>query len=71
MKKFIIFILIILCQQVLFSQTLQQKLNEYFDEAEKTGIFNGSVMIVKGSDTLLRKGFGFKNFENNLLQQRS
>lgn len=61
--KFFFVLVTILFHVVSFSQSLSEKLNRYFEAAQKAGIFNGSVMIAKGGDILIDKGYGFKNFD--------
>lgn len=63
MQKLICFLLLFSCRQTGFSQTVSGKLDRYLEAAEKAGIFNGSVMIAKGGNVLIDKGYGYKNFQ--------
>lgn len=65
MKKYTFFLFAILFQVASFSQSLPEKFSQYFEAAQKAGTFNGSVMITKGKDVLINKGYGFKNVGAN------
>jgi CubicO group peptidase (beta-lactamase class C family) len=61
MKKLIICFTALLLHFVSFSQTIPDKLNEYFIAAQKAELFNGSVLVAEKGQLLLNKGYGYKN----------
>ncbi|GEO07669.1 serine hydrolase [Segetibacter aerophilus] len=44
-----------------FAQSVQEKLDAYMQALTKYAGFNGSVLVAKGGDILLEKGYGFRN----------
>lgn len=44
-----------------FSQSLQEKLDEYMQALNKYSGFNGTVLVAKNGTILLEKGYGFRN----------
>ncbi len=67
MKKLFFFLITISFHVISFSQSLSEKLSQYFEAAQKAEIFNGSVMVAKGGNVLINKGFGFKNADAKTL----
>jgi CubicO group peptidase (beta-lactamase class C family) len=60
-----ILVVIIACSAYVncFSQTVAEKLDQYFAAAQKAGSFNGSVLIVEKGKVLLNKGYGYNDAE--------
>jgi CubicO group peptidase (beta-lactamase class C family) len=67
-KKLLVILFILgLTQSILAQQTVPQKLDELIDAYVKWDKFNGSALIAEHGKILLEKGYGFKNFQNNTL----
>jgi len=63
MTKVLCFLLYIIISFASFGQGVADKLGQYFDAAQKANVFNGSVLVVQQGDTLLNKGYGFKDVD--------
>ncbi|MDQ0246765.1 CubicO group peptidase (beta-lactamase class C family) [Bacillus fengqiuensis] len=47
----------------------KEKLVQFMDRLGNLGYFNGSVLVAKGEDIWLKKGYGFANFEHGVYNQ--
>ncbi len=56
------FIAYLMCSSVTNGQTTE--IDEYLIEAEKRGFFSGSAVVVKGTEVLLNKGYGYADHEH-------
>lgn len=68
LKELIIiqFFLALAFQSGLFSQPLQEKLDNLMQEYNKNEIFNGVVLIADSTGIVLEKGYGLANFDKNI-----
>jgi CubicO group peptidase (beta-lactamase class C family) len=57
MKK-IIFVLILLCSSLVIADEVQEKVDELMIAHVATGNYNGSVLIIKGNEILVNRGYG-------------
>jgi CubicO group peptidase (beta-lactamase class C family) len=67
MKKLILITLFCTLSLPAFSQdSLEYKLNELLSAYENVNLFNGTVLVAKGENILLKKGYGFSRKNNNI-----
>lgn len=59
-------LLVFLCSSHILSQNTSQIIDDYLTSMNKTGKFNGSVLVDVNGSISLNKGFGFANFEWNI-----
>ncbi len=71
MKKVILLLTLWVVSVCTFSQTVSEKLDTYFTAANKTDIFNGSVLITNNGKVVLNKGYGYKNVDSKLLNNEN
>ncbi|SFR18832.1 serine hydrolase [Desulfoscipio geothermicus] len=44
---------------------VEQKLERYFQQQTEAGRFSGTVLVAREGDILLKKGYGFANYETS------
>lgn len=66
LKKFLFFLVAALSATIAFSQSLQDKLDEYMTASTKAGKFNGVVLVAKDGKILLHKGYGWRDVEKQV-----
>jgi len=63
---FITLFLILALSMVSFSQTLEEKVDEYINPHIQMEKFSGSILIAQKGEILLSKGYGMANYEHNV-----
>ena len=58
-----VFVLLLLWPQATSAQSISILIDEYIKGYHHKGLFHGAVLVSKGSDIILRKGYGFANME--------
>lgn len=58
--------LILALSMVSFSQTLEEKVDEYINPHIQMERFSGSILIAQKGEILLSKGYGMANYEHNV-----
>jgi len=58
--------LILALSMVSFSQTLEEKVDEYIDPLIQMDKFSGSILIAQKGEILFSKGYGMANYEHNV-----
>jgi CubicO group peptidase (beta-lactamase class C family) len=58
--------LILALSMVSFSQTLEEKVDEYIDPLIQMEKFSGSILIAQKGEILFSKGYGMANYEHNV-----
>lgn len=67
--KFSILIFVILFASTVFSQDKYQKIDDYMNKCLEYGLFNGTVLVAEHDNVILKKGYGYANFEWNILNE--
>lgn len=67
MKKILIFLTCSFLIVPGFSQSVQQKLEEFLSAYHRDNKFNGSVLVAQKGKILLQKGYGWKNISDSSL----
>ena len=63
---FLILLILILCTPN-NAQVSEQKVDEYISAQMELGRFSGSILIAKGGEILINKGYGMANYELNVI----
>jgi len=63
---FITLFLILTLSMVSFSQTLEEKVDEYINPHIQMEKFSGSILIAQKGEILLSKGYGMANYEHSV-----
>ena len=66
MKTIVLTILVFWLTQSVFAQDTTAKLDSLFKAYTQVEKFNGSVLVARHGKILLSKGYGYKNFKDNL-----
>ena len=62
---YIVALILFLLNSVTFSQTTAQKIDNLIKQYTDYGEFNGSVLISQNDGVILKKGYGYANFEQS------
>lgn len=65
MKKIIVLVLAFGLVRASFAQNIPAELDSVMKAYQKVQHFNGSVLVAKGDQVLLEKGYGYKDFRNH------
>jgi CubicO group peptidase (beta-lactamase class C family) len=62
-----LFAIILSCflSQIIFSQSVEEKIEKLLEDYTKAGVFNGSALVSENGIILLGKGYGFKSLRDS------
>jgi len=66
MKPLYLLLPVLLFTQTLPAQTTAEKLEEFFEAANKAKLLNGVVLVARHDSLLFSKGYGWRNYENRI-----
>jgi len=72
MKKYFRVLALFLFTALIFNTNAQdksQKIDEYLEKCCEYGIFNGSALVSERGNIILKKGYGYANFEWNIANE--
>jgi len=72
MKKYFRVLALFLFTALIFNTNAQdksQKIDEYLEKCYEYGIFNGSALVSERGNIILKKGYGYANFEWNIANE--